>query len=184
MPDHSSDQPFFFIANYSCLDFINTQIAESGRPVDLLKSFGDLVFWCVQARVLETTQQQELFRQWRGRRDADQTFARAIEFRAALRQMAERIVAGKTPAQVTIARINELLQHQVGHAELRRAKGGFEKHFQADFKEPIHLLWPWRSRHAISSLTEILLSSRNARTPRACSCSMTRQRMIAVAGVV
>ena len=43
MPDHSSDQPFFFIANYLCLDFINTQIAESGRPVDLLKSFGDLV---------------------------------------------------------------------------------------------------------------------------------------------
>ncbi len=142
MPDHSSDQSFFFIANYLCLDFINTQIAESGRPVDLLKSFGDLVFWCVQARVLETTQQQELFRQWRGRRDADQTFARAIEFRAALRQMAERIVAGKTPAQVTIARINELLQHQVGHAKLRRAKGGFEKHFHADFKEPIHLLWP------------------------------------------
>ena len=61
MPDHSSDQSFFFIANYLCLDFINTQIAESGRPVDLLKSFGDLVSWCVQARVLETTQQKALF---------------------------------------------------------------------------------------------------------------------------
>ena len=142
MSDHSSGQTFFFIANYLCLDFINTQIAENGQPVDLLKTFGDLVSWCVQARILETTQQQEFSRQWRGRRDAEQTFARAIEFRVALRQMAERIVAGKAPPQIAIAQMNELLHHQVGHAELRRAKGGFEKHFHADFKEPIHLLWP------------------------------------------
>ena len=70
MSDHSSGQTFFFIANYLSLDFINTQIAEGGRPVDLLKSFGDLVSWCVQARILETTQQQELFRQWRGIHEA------------------------------------------------------------------------------------------------------------------
>ena len=41
-----------------------------------------------------------------------------------------------------MAAINEWLAHQTGHAELKRARCGFDKRFQAAFREPAQLLWP------------------------------------------
>ncbi|MGH7257982.1 MAG: CGNR zinc finger domain-containing protein [Nitrospiraceae bacterium] len=142
MSDERTNKNFYFIGGYLCLDLINTQIVEGGRPVDLLTDFGDFVSWLLQARVLDAGMAKELIGTWGGTREAERTFNRAVDFRAALRHMMERIVHGKSAPQTAIARINELLHNQVGHTEIKRAKGGFEKHFQADFQEPIHLLWP------------------------------------------
>lgn len=79
---------------------------------------------------------------WGGRREAEKTLARALEFRAALRHMAERLVDGKAVPTATIVLINDLLNNQVSYAELRRTRGGFEKHIHANFNEPGHLLLP------------------------------------------
>ena len=49
---------------------------------------------------------------------------------------------GKSVPATTIALINDLLNNQVGYAELRRTRGGFEKRIHASFNEPEHLLLP------------------------------------------
>ena len=142
MSGERPENEFFFIGNHLCLDFINTDIVQSGKSVDLLNGFGDLMSWLVQARVLDAARANDRIGAWCGTREADRTFARARDFRGIVRHMAERIVATKPVPQAAIAQINDLLHNQVGHGELVRVRGGFEKRFQLDFKEPIHLLAP------------------------------------------
>lgn len=140
--EKGTGKEFILIGNHLCLDLVNTQIVQGGRPVDLLESFDDLVAWLMQTRVIDTNQASEIVSNWSNDRKAEKTFERAREFREILRRTVERIVEGQAVPQAAVAQINELLQHHVGHGELRRVNGGFEKHFRVDFGEPIHLLWP------------------------------------------
>lgn len=141
MPGKLSSKKFHLIGNYLCLDFINTQIAEGGRPVDLLGGFDDLVSWLAQAQVLDASRAEEIIGKWSGKSEAERVFRRALDFRTELRRMVERIIEGKAVSQSVVVQINELLRRQFGYAELKRVRGGFEKRLQSDFKEPIHLLW-------------------------------------------
>jgi predicted RNA-binding Zn ribbon-like protein len=141
MSDKTSDKDFFFIGNHLCLDFINTQIVQGGEPVDLVDGFGDLISWLAQAGVLDTARKDRI-KAWGGTREAARTIALAQDFRSILRDMVERIVANKLVPEAAIVQINQLLRNQVGHRELLRVRGGFEKRFQVDFKAPIHLLVP------------------------------------------
>jgi predicted RNA-binding Zn ribbon-like protein len=142
MADESLDKKFFLIGNHLCLDFINTQVVQNGRSVDLLNDFSDFMSWLVQAKVLDAARAKDRMGTWGGTREVERTFARAQDFRGIVRHMVERIVANKPVPQAAIVQINELLRNQAGHGELARARGGFEKRFQLDFKEPIHLLVP------------------------------------------
>ena len=140
----SKDLPenrFLFVGNYLCLDFINTEMAEAGRPVDRLNSFDSLVAWLVQSQTLDQKQAEEILGNWKGRK-AGSIFQDATELRASLREMAERVVKGRTVPQSTVTAINEWLAHQTGHAELKRVSGGFEKRFRAEFRDLAQLLWP------------------------------------------
>jgi predicted RNA-binding Zn ribbon-like protein len=142
MSEKLSDKNFYFIGNYLCLDLINTQVMKGGRPVDLLGDFNDLISWLAQAHVLDASKADEIIGEWAGSSEAERVFGLALDFRADLRQMVERIIKGKGVSQSVIVQINNLLRHQFGYAILKRVKGGFEKRPQSDFKEPIHLLWP------------------------------------------
>ena len=71
--------PFIFIGNQTCLDFINTQIIQQGRLVDLLEDFPALMSWMVQARILDAGDAKEAIRKWGGQRECLRTFARALE---------------------------------------------------------------------------------------------------------
>ncbi len=133
---------FLFVGNYLCLDFINTEMVVAGQPVDRLSSFDSLVAWLVQSQTLDGPQAEEILGNWKNSREAEATLQDAAKLRASLREMAERLVKGKTVPQSTVAAINEWLAHQTGHAELKRVRGGFEKRFQAEFREPAQLLWP------------------------------------------
>jgi predicted RNA-binding Zn ribbon-like protein len=133
---------FFFIGNYLCLDFINTQIIQEGQPVDLLESFADLLSWTVGAQLLEKAKAEELLIKWGGNREGQEAFQRALELRVNLLKMIDRILENKSMPQSVLSVINERLRHQVGYAEIRHSKGAFEKRFQADFVEPIQLLFP------------------------------------------
>ena len=141
MPGESRSQ-FYFVGNHLCLDLINTEIVQSGSRVDLLQGFDAFVSWLDHAHALDPGMAKELMRNWSRTREADRTFARAVEFRAILRRMVQGIIGGKPVPQSIIAHINEWLRNQAGHAEITRVKGGFEKHFHAAFTEPVHLLWP------------------------------------------
>ena len=133
---------FLFVGNYLCLDFINTEMVVGGQPVDRLNGFDNMVAWLVQSQTLDGKQAEDVLRGWKPSGEAEATFQNAVKLRASLRAMAERLVKGRTVPQSTLAAINQWLAHQTGHAELKRARGAFEKRFQADFREPAQLLWP------------------------------------------
>jgi predicted RNA-binding Zn ribbon-like protein len=133
---------FLFVGNYLCLDFVNTEMVVAGKPVDLLNNFDSLVVWLVQSQTLDSRQAEEILVNWQNSREAEATLQDATRLRARLREMAERLVKGKTVPQAAVAAINERLAHQTGHAELKRMRGGFEKRFRAEFREPAQLLWP------------------------------------------
>ena len=71
------ENPFIFIGNQTCLDFINTQMIQQGRLVDLLEDFSALMSWMVQARILDVGDAKEAIHKWGGRREGLRTFARA-----------------------------------------------------------------------------------------------------------
>ena len=136
------ENQFLFVGNYLCLDFLNTEMVVGGQPTDSLRGFDNLVAWLVESRTLNGLQAEDILGSWQSSREAATTFQNAVKLRASLREMAERLVKGKTVPQSTVAAINQCLAHQTGHAELKRARGGFEKRFEADFRAPEQLLWP------------------------------------------
>ena len=137
-----SGNPFIFIGNQTCLDFINTQMIQHGHPVDLLEDFTSLMAWMVQARILDAGDAKEAIRKWGGQRDGLRTFERARELRATLRDMAKRLVAGRAVPPSALDAINGLLRLRLGYAQLTRTRGGFERRFHVETGEAIHLLAP------------------------------------------
>ena len=106
---------FLFVGNYLCLDFINTEIVVSGQPIDCLSGFDSLVAWLVQSRTLNWFQAEDILKSWQISREAATTFQNAVKLRASLREMAERLVKGKSVPQSNVAGINEWLAQQTGH---------------------------------------------------------------------
>lgn len=137
-----SNKTFLFVSNHLCLDFINTQMIQQGRLVDLLESFDDLVSWLVQASVLTAAEATEAVGKWGGQRAGDRTFEEARAFRAALRGMVEQIVKGRSVPTTAIESINRLLGARLGYTQLARVRGRFERRFQSQTTQTIHLLVP------------------------------------------
>ena len=134
------EQRFLFIGNHPCLDFINTQIAQNGQPVDLFDTFSDLLTWLVQARLLERQAASKAERKWGGQPEGIRILDQAREFRAMLREMVERIAAGKSVPQAALEAINGKLRDRVGYPQLTRRSGKFEREFQAASQEANQLL--------------------------------------------
>ena len=109
-----SESKFIFVGNHRCLDFINTRIVDKGSPVDMLGDFSDLLNWMVQAQVLEEREANWELLKWNGKPEGKDVFQQALEFRAVLLNMVERIVQEKPVKQPTIENINELLRHRLG----------------------------------------------------------------------
>jgi predicted RNA-binding Zn ribbon-like protein len=134
---------FYFIGERLCLDFVNTQAVVEGSAVDLLADFDDLVAWSVAAQVIPAADGKELLRRWNGTREAGRAFAQAVELRAALRAMAERIDDGRrSVSAATLSQINEILRTRAGALELTRKGDGYELRFNQRFEEPADLLVP------------------------------------------
>src|SRR5215831_1444259 len=126
------EKKFIFIGNHPCLDFINTQIIQNGQLLDLLENFSDLVTWLVQAGLLDKEEAKNAERIWAGKPEGMHTFGQARVFRASLREMVERIAAGKPIPSAAIEAINRMLRHRVGYPQLTGRSGKFEREFQAE----------------------------------------------------
>ncbi|MEW5977868.1 MAG: ABATE domain-containing protein [Acidobacteriota bacterium] len=133
---------FLFVGNSLCLDLVNTELVEGGRKVDRLDGFESLAAWLVHAGTFDSRQVESMLKNWRGSREANELFTRALGFRACLHNVAERIAAGRSVPQTAVGLINEFLSCQSGSAELKRTETGFEKHFRVELSEPRQLLWP------------------------------------------
>lgn len=143
MAEEHMGHDFHFVGGHLCLDFVNTQVVESGgEAVDLLGSFDDMAAWCARAHVINAAQAKEMMHCWSGEREADKAFAQAVTFRATLRGMAKSIVAGRAVPQATLDGINHVLRARVGSLELVRIKQGYETQFRPRFSEPAQLLVP------------------------------------------
>jgi predicted RNA-binding Zn ribbon-like protein len=132
--------PFLFVGNQLCLDFINTQFVVNGRPVDLLTTFSDLVTWLVQIHLLTGEEGKKIERQWGRKAEGTQTLEQARAFRVTLREMVERIAAGRPVPQAAIKAINEMLRYRIGYPQLTRRSGKFEREFQAESQDANQLL--------------------------------------------
>lgn len=132
--------PFLFVANQPCLDFINTQVVLDGRPVDLLATFSDLVAWLVQVHLLTEEEAKKIERQWSRQAKGTQTLEEARAFRVTLREMVERIAAGRPIPQAAIEAINDLLRYRVVYPQLTSRRGIFEQKFQGESQDASQLL--------------------------------------------
>lgn len=140
MGDLKPKIPFIFVGNHPCLDFINTRIVQNGQPVDLLQTFSDLVRWLVEARLLSREEGKQADRKWGEKSEGVQTLDQARQFRAALREMIERIVAGKSVPSAGTEVINRMLRYRVGYPQLTGRSGKFEREFRAESQEANRLL--------------------------------------------
>lgn len=134
------EQRFLFIGNHPCLDFINTQIAQNGQPVDLLDTFSDLVMWLVQVHLLDREEAKKAEQKWGGHPEEIQILEQAREFRTTLREMVERLAAGKPVPQAALEAINRRLRDRVGYPQLIRRSGKLEREFQVESQEANQLL--------------------------------------------
>jgi predicted RNA-binding Zn ribbon-like protein len=140
MGDVKPQMPFVFVANQVCLDFINTQMVLDGGPVDLLATFSDLVAWLVQADLLSGEEAKKMERQPGRQAQGTQILGQARAFRVTLREMAERIAAGRPVPRAAVETINGMLRYRVGYPRLARRNGTFGREYQAESQEGCQLL--------------------------------------------
>ncbi len=136
-----AQQPFLFVGNHPCLDFINTQMIVRGNPTDLLGGYEDLVAWLVQAKILNAAQAGVVRTQW-NHKDQEQLFKQGIMFRNTLRSMVKRIVARQSIPGSAVASINRLLAQCPGYPQLVCVKGHFERQFRFQAAQKDGLLVP------------------------------------------
>jgi predicted RNA-binding Zn ribbon-like protein len=134
-------QPFLFVGNHLCLDFINTEMIIRGQRTDLLAEWPDLIAWLVRAKLLSAGEGKDAAARI-SRAEGERLLGEARTFRAALRGMAEGIVAGKPVPRSTVEVINAVLGQCPGYPQLVRANGRFERRFQTETAGVPRLLVP------------------------------------------
>jgi len=142
MPGGSEGSKFLFLGNRACLDFVNTQVVEGERPLDLLAGFGDLAAWLSEAGLLEPAAAGEALRKWDGTPEGERAYGRALSFRAALRGAFERVVEDGPVPQGAVDEVNALLANRPGRDELVGTGEGFQRRFRWEAREAEHLLAP------------------------------------------
>lgn len=141
MDQKRTEQPFLFVGNYLCLDFINTQMIVRGQRTDLLKEWADLIAWLVRAKLLSAGEGKETVARL-DPAEGERLLVKTRAFRAVLREMAERIVANKPVPRSTVEAINALLSQRPGYPQIIRTNGRFERRFQSETSDAAQLLVP------------------------------------------
>jgi predicted RNA-binding Zn ribbon-like protein len=134
-------EPFLFVGNQLCLDFINTEMIIRGQRTDLLQEWADLIAWLVQAKVLSAAEGREVTTGL-SRADGERFLGEARAFRATLREMAEGIVVGRPVPRSTVEAINGLLSRCPGYPQLMRINGRYERRFHSEASGAARLLVP------------------------------------------
>jgi len=134
------DKAFHFVGGYLFLDFINTQIAVDGQPVNLLEDFDDLIDWSEKAGIIDSSQAKTLSKPSPTGRKVKEAFGEALELRQALRRMVERIIDKHSVDDSTIELINQVQRNHRSYEELTRSGNGFKKLFRRVVNKPSQLL--------------------------------------------
>ena len=137
-----TESKFYFVGGQLGLDFINTQVGEKEGAVEFLSGFADLIAWLQQAGSLDAAQAKAALATWGQRPEAKQLLDQARKLRNVLRELAQRLAAGKSVGPSMLEEINRVLAQESGYNQLVRGAHGYELRFQASRKEAAHLLTP------------------------------------------
>lgn len=135
----SNRKKFIFIGNQSCIDFVNTEIVDEGRKVDLIDGFNEFLAWLVAAKIMTLAAAERIANEWSGAQAA-RALEQAKDFRATMRAMVDQIALGKTVPQAAVVRINQLLTAGSSHSQVVKQRDGFEKTIEWDFAGPTGLI--------------------------------------------
>lgn len=133
---------FVWLGHHPCLDFINTELMGAGGRKDLLQAFPDLVYWLTSAKLVDAEAGATLRKKWHGSSAASRALHLGRELRSMLREMAERIAAGRGVPQTALRAINSSLGADRGHRKLVRRHGRFVERFHRDYSKAETLLVP------------------------------------------
>jgi predicted RNA-binding Zn ribbon-like protein len=152
-----------FLGERLCLDFVNTELVSGGERVDLLGGFSELLGWCTRAGVITAAQAGTLRQRWDGRSEGHRAHRRALELRAALRAMAERLAGGRddVPAAALEA-INAVLARAQTGRRVVRTRDGYAMRAEPAFETADQLLAP------IAESAAALLTADDRARVRAC----------------
>lgn len=107
---------FLFLGNDECLNFLNTEISERGKTIDLLPGFEDLVGWLaemdyidpgISARMLDIEEPER-----------QQMLLRVREFRSHLKRVIKSVSSGKPLILSHLDPINEALAKETSYKKL------------------------------------------------------------------
>lgn len=99
---------FIFDGNDLCLDFINTDMVDRGKRVDLLGDCGDIVNWLIEAGCIDPGTAERMLLVCD--KDGGEILERVRKFRSQLKNMVEVITAGKPLRRSHIEPVNEILR--------------------------------------------------------------------------
>jgi predicted RNA-binding Zn ribbon-like protein len=136
------ERQFRIVSNFACLNLLNTELRQHGRRIDLLSDFSDLVAWLRAVGVLSNSEAREAETRWTGTAEGESAFAAAIDLRAALRTLAERLAQGKPVSDAAVDVINRVLASRPSHRRLVRDGQAFRTLLVPQAAKAIHLLAP------------------------------------------
>ena len=129
---------FLLVGNNVSLDFVNTKIADAGKPKDLLEGVADVMSWAIAVKLIKRSESARYFAAWN--KKGGDFLSEAVGFRAVLHALFTEVLNDEAVKGSTLKSLNEMLDDQVGFTELVRNETGFEKRFHYDFREPRQVL--------------------------------------------
>jgi len=117
----SADRPeFIFIGEHPAIDFANTRVVDHGDPMELLRSWADVVGWLFQAKLV-TTESVEL-----SATAGSRALESVIELRQAWEKVLAELVSGGKVSDAFLERLNGFLALDTFHEIVHRdGKKGF-----------------------------------------------------------
>src|SRR4051794_1175247 len=103
-----------------CLDFANTiEMPLANQPLDLMRSYADLVAWAEMASLLDPAEADRLRTAGERRaRDAEAVLERAIDLRAVIARVFTAIAEGGSPADDDLATLDREYRAAMAHTRL------------------------------------------------------------------
>jgi predicted RNA-binding Zn ribbon-like protein len=132
---------FLFVGGHPCLDFLNTQIVDEGKPKDLLTNYGDFLDWLSDAGVLNSHQSDELQKKW-GKKE-EETLMRSVKhFRSQLRSFVKRLPKKESASSEVLDEINRILEQRTRYLKVLQQARKFQQIWFHKYERPAHLLVP------------------------------------------
>ena len=145
---------FAFVGGRLCLDFVNTEVGQSGRGRDPLTSFMDLVGWARAAAALDPAEAEFVLERWTEGAEVQDALATARALRQQLRAVADRLAAGDLRIRPeSLELTNQVLRSRPGYLQLERSGGGWAARWKVPMRRPEDVLWRI-ARSAAALLTD------------------------------